>query len=371
MDEFGWILIGALVFIVVISIAWLPSRGPSPLVDPKSVDLNIVAGSGTAFYITINGSKEGEMKDVNLTVVDCAQNWVSFDKNMLDIEDSERVMVSVVVPKGTTGGSYVGRIKISSPGGETFVTMRINVVSINELKIRSRPIYLGDVNVKYSVGSELISSGNDIEITKSSFSQTNEAMNITIPSQKLQITTGGYLNLTIGEINDAENLVVIFNGYKIYDRSPSLGNVIIPIDESMIGNQNSMLIYTESPPWYKFWSKSVYKIENFGLFINYQDTMERERLFDLKDEEIANFDSFKLTGSVDRYSSPLGEMEIKINNQLVYSNRPPLSFFNETFRSDVLGNALYFRNTDNVISFSFEQSSLYDLEDAFLIVYYR
>jgi len=155
MDEFGWILIGALVFIVIISVAWLPAKEPSPVVDPKSVELNIVAGSGTAFYVTINGSKAGKMTNVTLTNADCcAQNWVSFDKNKLEIEGSEKVMISVVVPKGTTTGTYTGRIKVSSPGGETYVSLKINVVGISEVKIKSRPILIGDVNVRYYIGSE-------------------------------------------------------------------------------------------------------------------------------------------------------------------------------------------------------------------------
>jgi len=371
MDEFGWILIGALVFIVVISVAWLPSREPSPVVDPKSVDLNIVAGSGTVFYVTINGSKTGKMTNVTLTPIDCAQNWVSFDKNKLEIEGSEKVMVSVVIPKGTTAGTYTGRIKVSSPGGETYISLKINVVSVSEVKIKSRPILLGDINVKYSVGSENIATGRDLELSRSYFSKTEEAMNISIPTKKLDITTDGYINLTIEGTENAENLVVVFNGYTLYNKKAGTGTLIVPIDGSLIGNKNSLLIYTVSPPWYEFWSKSVYKIKEFGFYINYQDVKERERLFDLKDEEITNFKYFRLTGRVSDYSQPLREMEMKINDQLVYSNIPPLVFMNETIEKDAFGNTLYFRNTDNTISFSFERNSYYNLEDAFLIVYYR
>ena len=371
MDEFGWILIGALVFIVVISVAWLPSKEPSPIVDPKSLDLNIVAGSGTVFYVTINGSKEGKMTNVTLTTIDCAQNWVSFDKNKLEIEGSEKVMVSVIIPKGTTPGTYTGRIKVSSPGGETYISLKINVVGISEVKIKSRPILLGDINIKYSIGSENIAVGRDLEIFRGYFSKSEEAMNISIPTQKLDITTDGYINLTIEETENAENLVVVFNGYTLYNKKVGAGTLIVPIDGSLIGNKNSLLIYTVSPPWYEFWSKSVYKIKEFGFYINYQDIKERERLFDLKDEEIANFKYFRLTGRVGDYSQPLREMEIKINDQLVYSNTPPIVFLNETIEKDAFGNTLYFRNTDNTISFSFDRNSYYNLEDTFLIVYYR
>jgi len=38
MDEFAWILIAALIFILIITVIWLPSRGPSPVVEPKSVE---------------------------------------------------------------------------------------------------------------------------------------------------------------------------------------------------------------------------------------------------------------------------------------------------------------------------------------------
>lgn len=371
MDEFGWILIGALVFILIVTVVWLPSEEPTPVVDPSSVELNIVAGSATSFFITINGSKAGKMTNVTLTALDPICNWISFDRNKLEIEESEKVRVNVIIPKGTTPGTYIGKIKVSSPGGETSVSLKINVVSITEAKIKSRPIFLGDVNVKYSVGSESLATWKDLEIARSYFTDSDLAVNISIPVQKLQITTDGYINLTIEEAKNVENLIIVFNGYTLLNIKVGTGTLIVPIDSSMIANKNSLVVYTVSPPWYNFWSKSAYKIKEMNFFVNYQDIMERERLFDLNDEEIVNFKYFRLTGRVDDYSTPLEEMEIKINNQLVYSNRPPLAFLNETFEKDILGNMLYFRNKDNVISFSFEKNAYYNLEDAFLIVYYR
>jgi len=161
--------------------------------------------------------------------------------------------------------------------------LKINVVGISEVKIKSRPILLGDINIKYSIGSENIAVGRDLEIFRGYFSKSEEAMNISIPTQKLDITTDGYINLTIEETENAENLVVVFNGYTLYNKKVGAGTLIVPIDGSLIGNKNSLLIYTVSPPWYEFWSKSVYKIKEFGFYINYQDIKERERLFDLKD----------------------------------------------------------------------------------------
>lgn len=370
MDEFAWILIGALIFILIITLVWLPSREPSPLVDPKAVELNLVAGSATSFFITINGSAPGKLSNVTLTPLGGTKDWVSFDQNNFDIEDSVKVRVTVVVPKTVTAGGYIGSIKISSPGGETSVSLRINVVGITEVKLKSRPILLGDINIKYSVGSESLATRENLEIVKSYFTESDEVISIFIPSEKLFITTSGYINLTIEETTKEGNLIVIFNGYGLFNRKVSAGTLLIPIDKILINNTNSLTIKTTSPPWYKFWSKSVYKIKEASFVMNYQDILERERSFSLSDAEIANFKLFRLTGRVKEYSKPLGELIIKINNQLVYSKIPPLVSLNETFEKDIFGDMLYLTK-DNTISFSFENEAYYKIEDAFLIVYYR
>ena len=143
MDEFGWILIGALIFIVIITVVWLPARQPSPVGYPNSVELNMVAGSVNSFFLTINGSDSGELTNVTLTPSGVIKDWVSFDKNVFDIDSgSESVRVNIAIPKTVVPGTYIGNIKISAPGGKTSVSIKINVIGIGSAKVKSRPILL-------------------------------------------------------------------------------------------------------------------------------------------------------------------------------------------------------------------------------------
>jgi hypothetical protein len=373
MDEFGWILIGALIFIVIVTVVWLPSRQPSPVLSPTSAEVNIVGGSATSFFITINGSSSGKMTNVTLTPSDLIRGWVSFDKNTFDIDGSDIVKVNVIIPKTVPSGTYLGSIEVSSPGGKATFSLRINVIGITEAVIKSQPISLGDVNIRYSVGSQDMVTRTNVEIIRSHFTETDEAISIAIPSQQLQISTSGYVNLTIEETNRKGNLIIIFNNYTIFNGLANTGTLTIPIDLSIIGTQNILTVKSDSPPWYDFFSKSDYKISEMKFGITYQDVLERQRVFNLEDEQIFNFKSFRLTGYICNtcYSSPLKELKIKINNQLVFSQIPPIAFFNETFEKDIIGNSLYLRNNNNTISFSFETNAYYIIQDAYLTVYYK
>jgi hypothetical protein len=371
MDEFGWILVGALVFILIITVVWLPSRQPSPVVQPESIELNLLPGSGNIFYITINGSKEGKMENVTLVPCDLIKSWIGFDKNTFDISNSEQVKVSIMVPKGTVPGTYIGTVKISSPGGYTTLSLRINVVSISQLTTKSRAIDLNSpINAKYSIGAENIFTMKNIEILRSAFDESGQSIGIAIPKEKLYTTTGGYLNITIDKVMSEGNLIIMFNNVTLYNKKASEGTIIIPIDDSLIGTTNNLVVQAYPPPWYKFWTKTDYKMKEFTFATTYQDTMERQRYFDLSNDEVLNFKSFKLTTITRDYSKPLKEMEIKINNQPVYLKIPPLTFLNETFSKDIFGNSLYLKKDNNTISFSFESESYYNMENAFLIVYY-
>ena len=85
--------------------------------------------------------------------------------------------------------------------------------------------------------------------------------------------------------------------------------------------------------------------------------------------EIDNFHHFQLQGRVKEYSTPLEELIVKINNQLVFAERPPIVAFNKTITKDILGNRLVL-NEQNTISFSFEKESFLSLDGVFIVVYF-
>ncbi len=368
IDEFAWILIAAIVFILIITIIWLPSKQPSPLVNPKSVELTIAPGSSTSFFLSINGTSEGSMSNVMLTSIGDIKSWVGFDKNNFDIEGSANVRATVIIPTGVAIRTYTGSIKVSSSGGDVSVPLAINVVNIAQIKVSSRPIKLGDINVRYYVGPENLASKENFEVSKGYFGESKETIFVSIPSEKLQLITGGYIRLSVQSTNKDGNLVIIFNGQEVLNKVVDTGNITIPIDNLLINNTNTIIVQATSPPLYKFWSTATYNIKELSFVGNYQDVMERERIFDLKDREITSFKYFRLTGMVGGYSK-VSELAIKINDQLVYSKVPPLAILNETFEKTIVGDPIYLKTENNTISFSFEKESAYKINDAFLTVY--
>lgn len=368
-DEFAFILLVGLIIIMILTIIWGFGPGdPRPILEPTSFKLTIQKGASYSFFIDINGSSPGRLSNVSLTPRGEITNWLSFDKNNLDIENSDRIKVTVKVPEDVSYRTYTGSISVKSKGGEASVSLSIKVSNVTLVTYSSRPISLGDINVRYSVGSESLAAKENFEVSKSVFSQSSESLFVSIPSDKLSIITSGYIQLNIEKTNNAGNLIVLFNGREIFNQAAS-GNVSIPVDKSLINNTNEIVIKTTSS-WLKFWSRTYYKIKQANFGADYQDILEREKTFDLESAEVKGFGYLQLAGRVKDYTSPLPELLIKINGQLVYSQVPPLALINQTLDRDILGNMIYVKTKDNRISFSFEEEASYSLDDVLLIVYY-
>ncbi len=368
-DEFAFILLVGLIIIMILTVIWGFGPGePRPVLEQTSFKLTIQKGASYNFFIDINGSTPGRLSNVSLTPRGEITNWLSFDKNNFDIENSDRVKVTVRVPEDTSYRTYTGSINVKSNGGEAVVSLSIKVSNITLITYSLRPISLGDINVRYSVGSETLAAKENFEISKSIFSQSSESMFVSIPSDKLSIITSGHIQLNIEKTNKAGSLIVLFNGHEIFNQVASW-NVSIPVDKSLINNTNEIVIKTTSS-WLKFWSRTSYEIKQASFVANYQDILEREKAFDLESAEVKGFGYFQLRGRVKDYTSPLPELLIKVNGQLVYSQIPPLALINQTLDKDILGTMIFVKTKDNIISFSFEKEASYSLDDVLLIVYY-
>lgn len=368
MDEFAWVLLAGLLFIFLLVIIWTPSPEPVPLVEPKSLTVTLGKNTTYSFYITINGTHKGKLSNVTLTPLGEISTWISFDKNNFDITDSEKVRATINIPYFAGLKTYTGSILVKSKGGEVSLPITISVVNVTIAPLNSRPIFLGDISVRYIIGSETLASKENIEVTKGTFTQTTQTVFISMTPEKLKTITSGYIELKIEETNKGGNLIVYFNDKEVFNQRVA-DTITIPIDKSLINTTNTIIVKTTSP-WWKFWSPTFYKIKSVSFGVRYVDISEIEKSFDLEKVEIDNFKHFQLIGFVKDYSRPLNELKIKINNQLVYSNIPPIVAINQTIEKDLFGNRLYLKPKENTISFSFEKESFYQLEDAFLYVFY-
>ena len=367
-DEFAWIIIAAVGFVLVITMIFTATTS-APVLEPKSLSVTLEKGTSHAFSITVRGEDGKKVSNVTLSSFGELKDWIIFDKNKFDVKNSTSVRVKVQVPKTATLKTYTGGIKAETRGGSSSLSLSITVANVSIIPLDSRPIFLGDVEVKYVKGSETLLSKENLEVTKGGFSESKEAFSILVTAEKLAITTSAHLELFVVDTNKRGNLIVEFNGQELYNKKTDVGKVVIPLDKSVLNTTNIVSIRTTGPSVFQFWSKAVYKIEKVNFVINFRDISERERAFELSQNEIQNFRHFQLQARVKEYSAPLEELFIKVNNQIVYAAKPPIVSFNQAIDKDILGNRLVLDN-QNKISFSFEKEASLNLDDVFLVVYF-
>lgn len=367
-DEFAWIIFAAVAFVLIITMIFTATTS-SPVVEPKSVSLTLEKGTSHTFTITVRSEDGRKMSNVTLSASGEIKDWLTFDKNKFDVENSSSVRVKFQVPSTATLKTYTGGITAQTTGGSSSLSLSITVANVSVIPLESRPIFIGDVEVKYAKGSETLASKENIEVTKGAFSESKSAFSISFPAEKLSITTSAHLELFVVDTNKKGNLIVTFNGQELHNAVTDAGKLVLPLDKSLLNTTNIVSIRTTGPSFFQFWSKAFYKIEKANLVINFRDIAEREKTFELSQSEIDNFHHFQLQSIRHEYSTPLEELFVEINNQIVYAAKPPLVAFNQTLDKDILGNRLVLGN-QNTISFSFEKEAFLKLGNVFLVVYF-
>lgn len=362
IDEFAFVLLAGIILIVILMLAWgTPSEAP-PFVQPASVNLAAPMNATSTFELNITG----KLSNVTLSATGEIKDWVSFNKNHFDVIDSTIVKVKIRVPFSATG-TFTSSIIVESLGGKQIIPVTISVTEQKVIEL-SRSILLGEFSVSYSVGTEVLDSKEDFEVSAGYFSSYSKNLVGALTEEQLLKVADGYIQLVVDETNSAGNLVVLFNSKEVLNKIVGAGEIKIPIDKNQIERSNTITIKAGVPGW-KFWMSTVYRFRIAKLVVNYKGVFSKDLQFTLNQKEIENFDHFQLNFRVKNYSSPLPQLLIKINGQLVFSSVPPLGFFNTTFNKDILGNNLIL-TIDNTISFLFEEQASYDIDSAVLTVYY-
>lgn len=363
IDEFAFVLLAGIVLIVILMIIWgTPTEAP-PIVEPTSVSLSIPRNLSSFFELKI----KGKLTNVTLSSTGEIKNWITFNKNNFDILELDVVKVKVKVPD-VPARIYTGNIIVRSVGGEVKVPVRIEVVELVTREF-SRTIPLGDFSVSYTVGTETLDSKENFEVFAGYLSNYPASLVGILKEEKIAIVKDAYIQLIVEETNAAGNLIVLFNDEEVFNRKASPGEVLIPINLSLLKRSNTVTIKAGMPGW-MFWMNTVYRFKSASFVVSYKGIFSFEKTFALDQDEVTNFDRFHLIYRVKNYSRPLPEMIIKLNHQVVFSQSPPLAFFNATFNKDILGNKLFLNVGNNTISFLFEKEAFYEVRNAVLTVYY-
>jgi len=312
MDEFAFVLLAGIVLIVILMIAWGTPAETPPTVEPTSKSLTIPKNLSSSFELTIKGT----ITNVTLSSTGEIRDWITFSKNDFDVSESEIVTVKIKVPNVLVR-IYTGNIIVKSTGGEKRVSVSIEVTEL-VTKEFFRAIPLGDFKVSYSVGSETLDSKENFEVSAGYLSNYPANLVGVLEQEKLDIVTDAYIQLIVEDTNSAGNLIVLFNDQEVLSRKASPGEVLIPIEKDSIRRSNTVEIKAGMPGW-MFWMSTVYKFNSAKLVVNYEGVFSKEITFSLGQEEAENFDRFHLVYGVKTYSTPLPELKIKLNHQLVFS----------------------------------------------------
>jgi len=360
IDEFAFVLLAGLIIIIIMLFAWgIPSPSQIPVVSPSSKSLTIRRGSSESFLLTINVTS----KMVTLTPKGTIKDWISFSDNNFDSSGLSMVEVTVRVPLSAQEREYLGSIDVeSSEGGKVTVPLSIIVTKESEAPSAeaSRTIYIGDFTVTYASYSEVVKSIENLEVRKGLFEEKKESFGANV-EKNLDLVTNASLIIDIVYTNHEGNLIVKFNNQVVYDEKALPGEIIIPIDKSLIKAYNVVEISTSSPGL-KFWSTSIYRIDRIQLKVNYFGEVEKRQTFTVSRDEITHFKEGRVEFYVKDYQGE-GKLSVKINGYLLHEEKRRGQFILPFNYVDV-GLVKGF----NSISFSTERESTYEIENAKIII---
>jgi len=362
IDEFAFILLAGVVLMIILLLAWGAPPTPIISVEPTSIAASIANGTSKIFYINITGTAT----NVFLSGRGAIANWISFDKNNFNLTGTVTVRTIITAPS-SANGTYSGSIVINYNGENLTIPVTINVATA-QLLLNSRAINLGNFSISYTNLSRVLDSRDNVEISRSYLSEWYLTLTGQIDESKLPLVKNGKISLVIDATNSYGPLMVFVNDVEVFNKKVGPGFVEIPISPQLIKSSNIVKVVAGTPGL-RFWASTVYRIRSINFSVSFEGAVAKEISFSLNKSEIDNFDHFQLLFRLVNCMLPPSELFIEINDQIVFAQRPPLTFFNETFRKDVLGNKLYL-GENNTIRFSFEKEGYCEMANALLIVFY-
>jgi hypothetical protein len=353
IDEFAFILLAGVIFIIILMVFWTTPTEPVPLVEPTSITRSIARG--TSSFVQLNIS--GDLTNVSLSASGDVRPWISFTKNNFNVIGYDVVGVKISVPSAAPIGIFTGSIRISSLGGEVSIPLSIEVIELNvtALPIR-RTIVLGDVTVSYLVGEEVIDSKEDFEVVGGYFERFPAYLSGIISTELLPAIKAGTIRLVVRESNEVGNLIVKFNDEEIFNRMAVPGEYLIDIDPRAIKRSNTIAISSGAPLW-RFWISSIYKFSLASFEIEYEEKKFKDMEFVLAPEEVLYFKSGKISFRCKK-CEPVEDLLIEINGVRVFKGRPPLLYFTQDFGPEIPLNI-----GSNRLSLSTEAGAYFDISD--------
>lgn len=368
VDEFAFVLLGGVAMVLILALALNTPTEGGPLVDQTTISLTMKPGETQTFDFVVSGKTS--LTAVNLTTAGEITTWVKFNKNGFDTPDKTTVTVTVRAPLNITNGLYTGRIIVTGSGGKSTMAVNIAISDRTGNATSKKVLDLGEFTVSYAKGTDTLASKRDVTVSGGYFSSQPVTLTGTASETKLAIATAASVDLVVGGTNGAGNLIVVFNGNEVYNGAAGDGELSIPLNVSDVTATNTVIIKAAGPGL-AFWSSTTYDLQSAKLTLSYNGAAPQSFAFTMTADQITNFKRFDLFYVVqDDTATPVPELKVKINNQIVYWKVPPLAFMDTNFKEDMFGNKLNLEDGDNTVTFSFDRNAFYHVSDATLTIEY-
>lgn len=367
MDEFAFVLLAGIILISILMFAWTTPSELPPKVAPSSIDIETTPGSVEKFPLNISGKK---LTDVQLSASGDMATWVRFSKNNFDVSKFEIVEIKVSVPKTAGIKTYKGTIKILSKDGSETIPVTVIVQKEVVKALESRNVQLGDFFVGFTSGSKDLDSRQNVQVHKGYFSERSVNLVGSLTDKELSILKGASIVIVVEDTNKLGNLMVSLNDNEVFNKNIGTGEIVIPLDKSLISKTNVVNIKADAPG-FVFWTNTLYQLRSAKLVVDLEGSFSKELAFQLRPNEVSNFDNLRLAFRVQDFTPPLPELTIQLNGQTMYQAEPTSTLFDEKFDNDINDNPLILNEGDSTILFSFDKEASYSVSNAVLTVFYK
>jgi len=352
IDEFAFILLAGLLFIIILTVAWTSLPKPFVEVEPEFISLIVARGSSSRAVIYLNGSAN----NVTLKARGDIANWVRFSKNNFTLAGEIEVSVIFSIPSTVEIRTYSGSIEIEFDGEKKSIPVSLDIVEREAETYKT--FELGDFSISYYSGKEIIASKSDFEVVRGYF--TDFPSTLVFSLEKLYNLKNGLISLIVEQTNSAGNLIVKFNDKVVFNEKVGEGEIKIPIEKSEIKNYNTLKIEAGLPGW-KFWMNTVYKIKQLSFEAEYEGMKFKEYTFSLKRDDVGRYKWGRLTFQIKNKTGE-GNLVVKLNDREIYNAVPPAPIGG--YFGFYLGDVEL--NTTNKVYFYTEKYSSYELQKVVL-----
>ncbi|MEM0333581.1 MAG: hypothetical protein QXX30_03955 [Candidatus Aenigmatarchaeota archaeon] len=355
-DEFALIIIAAVIFIGIFALYVSSSFDTEPRIQPREISLFLLPNEKASLTVKIMGNSSNASLDVEGAV----SNFVSLSEKNFQIFGEKEVKVNVKAPSYL--GTFSGYLRAKTNGGEDKIPIKLVVSNSYNLAYRSityPPFRISN----YGKGTVVDSRENDF-VEKSIFKDKKIKLVLQLNETEIE---EAYVVVLISDVQGPGEFLIKQNGELLLVKKVDIGEIKVKLNTSKLGSINFISLEASNPPWNIF-GATRYEIYSAKIIVRYKGAFQ---IFDLNlnRNEIERFHSIEFSSLV-QSSYPIPTLEIRVNDQIVYMQKLPMTGLRINITKDILGERLIL-SENNKISFYLVDEGYINFDNNIIKIYYR